>query len=162
MLFALVPCHRDPPAPGLIADIRGYVDRVVLVDDGSPASTAAELDRLGELENVDLVKHAVDRARPPLADPTLTPLVATPDSPSFPSGHTSTTFAAAAAIGLLHPRLRWPLYAVAAIVGVSRVYLGVHYTLDVLAGAVLGIVVGLFVAWSLRSFPAIATRLRRG
>ena len=56
MVLALVPCHRDPPAPGLIDDIRRYVDRVVVVDDGSPAPTAAELDRLASDEMVELVR----------------------------------------------------------------------------------------------------------
>jgi undecaprenyl-diphosphatase len=102
---------------------------------------------------VTIVKELVDRARPALADPSLTALVATPPSPSFPSGHTATAFAAAVAVGALHPRLRWPLVAVAALVGLSRIYLGVHYTLDVLAGAALGTAIGLTVAWAVRRFP---------
>ena len=57
--------------------------------------------------------------------------------------------AAAAAVGMLHPRLRWPLLGLAALVGFSRVYLGVHYGLDVLAGAVLGTVVGVASAFAI-------------
>jgi membrane-associated phospholipid phosphatase len=100
-----------------------------------------------------VIKELVDRVRPALADPTVTALVATPPSPSFPSGHTMTAFAAATAVGAFHPRLRWPLLAVAALVGLSRVYLGVHYGLDVLAGAALGTAIGLTAAWAVRSFP---------
>jgi undecaprenyl-diphosphatase len=98
-----------------------------------------------------LIKEVVDRVRPPLADPAVTALVATPPSPSFPSGHTTTAFAAAIAVGAFHPRLRWPLIALAALVGLSRVYLGVHYGLDVLAGAALGTAIGLTAAWAVRT-----------
>ena len=99
-----------------------------------------------------LIKELVDRVRPALAEPTVTALVATPPSPSFPSGHTSTAFAAAVAVSAFHPRLRWPLLALAALVGLSRVYLGVHYALDVVAGAALGTAIGLTAAWVVRSF----------
>lgn len=94
------------------------------------------------------LKDLVDRARPAIADPAINPLVATPDSPSFPSGHTATAFAAAAVVASLHPRLRWPAFGLAALVGTSRIYLGVHFWLDVLAGAALGLAVGLAAAWA--------------
>lgn len=90
-----------------------------------------------------LVKVSVERLRPPLADPTVTSLVDVPSGYSFPSGHATTAFAAAAAVGLLHPRLRWPLLALAAVVGFSRVYLAVHWGLDVVAGAALGTAIGV-------------------
>jgi membrane-associated phospholipid phosphatase len=94
------------------------------------------------------IKELVDRSRPAAADPDVTAIGGLPDTPSFPSGHATTAFAAAAAVGLFYPRLRLPLFAVAALVGLSRIYLGVHYTLDVIAGAALGIVLGLSVAWA--------------
>jgi undecaprenyl-diphosphatase len=97
-----------------------------------------------------LLKDLVDRARPALADPTLEALVATPGSPSFPSGHAATAFAAAVAVGAFYPRLRWPLLALAGLVGLSRIYLGVHYWIDVLAGAVLGTLLALAVVWTTR------------
>lgn len=89
-----------------------------------------------------LIKHATERARPPLADPNIQALVGIPDSTSFPSGHAAAAFAAATAVGILHPRLRAPLYALAAIVALSRVYLGVHFWSDVLVGSLLGVVLG--------------------
>lgn len=98
---------------------------------------------------VTALKDAADRARPALADPTVQTVVATPHTPSFPSGHTATAFACAVAIGVICPRLRWPLVGLAVLVGLSRVYLGVHYGLDVLAGAALGTCVGLVAAWAL-------------
>jgi undecaprenyl-diphosphatase len=69
-----------------------------------------------------------------------------PTSASFPSGHASTAFAAAVAVSVLVPAWRRPALCVAALVGFSRIYLGVHYTLDVLAGALLGALVGFVVA----------------
>ena len=92
---------------------------------------------------VDVVKNLVDRQRPPVQQAGLDALVPTPDNPSFPSGHAATTFAAAAAIAVLCPRLRWPALALAAAVSFSRIYLRVHFPLDVLAGAALGGAVGL-------------------
>ena len=65
-----------------------------------------------------------------------------PSSSSLPSGHAATAFAAAAAVGSFHPRLRVPLYALAAVVALSRVYLGVHFWFDIAAGAALGHVDG--------------------
>ena len=98
-----------------------------------------------------VLKDAFDRARPEAADPSFVALVATPSNASFPSGHALTAFATAVAVGALHPRLRWPLVALAALVGLSRVYLGVHYALDGLAGALIGTVIGLASAYAVRA-----------
>ena len=68
-----------------------------------------------------------------------------------------TAFAAAGAVAVLAPRLRWPVLGLAAVIAFSRVYLGVHFWLDILAGAALGLVVGLVVAWPLRSLCARLT-----
>jgi membrane-associated phospholipid phosphatase len=105
------------------------------------AGAAAVADGLSTL-----LKHITERARPPLADPTIQALVALPDSPSFPSGHAATAFAAATAVGVLHPRFRAPLLALAVMVAVSRVYLGVHFWSDVVVGSLLGVAVGLTTA----------------
>jgi undecaprenyl-diphosphatase len=89
-----------------------------------------------------LLKEAFDRARPPERDPSLGSLTPLPDNPSFPSGHSATAFAAATAVAILSPRLRpWAL-GIAAAVALSRLYLRVHFPLDVMAGALLGAGVG--------------------
>ena len=99
---------------------------------------------------VSLLKGIADRARPPLADPTLSVVGVVPDSTSFPSGHSATAFATAIVVGFAYPRLRLPLLALAAVVALSRVYLGMHYWSDVLAGSLLGVAVGLAAVWLVR------------
>lgn len=91
------------------------------------------------------LKLAVGRDRPPLANPEPETLVGLPHTHSFPSGHALVAFAAATVLAAAVPRLRWPLYALAALIAFSRVYVGVHYPGDVLAGAALGVVLGLLV-----------------
>jgi membrane-associated phospholipid phosphatase len=81
------------------------------------------------------IKLIVRRRRPLLAD--VPQLTATPTQLSFPSAHATTSFASAR----LYTRLglpRRPLYGVAVALAWSRVYLGVHYPSDVVAGALLG------------------------
>lgn len=81
------------------------------------------------------LKFSVRRQRPQLRG--LPALTSTPTTLSFPSAHASTAFAGALAYSRLGlPRV--PLYALAAGLSYSRLYLGVHYPSDVLAGALLG------------------------
>ena len=96
------------------------------------------------------LKVWVERERPPLDNPEPAPLVALPASYSFPSGHAVVAFACATVISFAVPRLRWPLYALAALVAFSRVYVGVHFPGDVAAGAVIGVVLGLVIEASRR------------
>lgn len=84
------------------------------------------------------IKVAVRRPRPDLPDSP--PLVSTPTQLSFPSAHATTSFAAVRALGGLLPRV--PLLAVAAALALSRLWLGVHYPSDTIAGAALGTIVG--------------------
>lgn len=98
---------------------------------------------------VDLIiKPAVDRPRPfDVGDFHL--LVAPPETPSFPSGHTASSFAAATAI-LLYRRSAGVLaMAYATLVGLSRIYLCVHWPTDVVAGAVIGVAASLLVIWAM-------------
>ena len=98
------------------------------------AFAAAGAAVAGRVARRRTLKDAFDRARPPESDPGLGSLVALPDNPSFPSGHSATAFAAATAIAILCPKLRPWVLALAAAVALSRVYLRVHFPLDVLVG----------------------------
>jgi undecaprenyl-diphosphatase len=102
---------------------------------------------------VDVLKVIVERQRP--VDHPLVPRLSTS---SFPSGHAATSFACAATLAAFVPRSgRIVLYVLAAGIAYSRVYVGVHYPIDVIAGALLG----LGVATALRRLPAVRRRLPR-
>ena len=93
-----------------------------------------------------VAKRVVRRHRP--SDPRIHVHVATPSHWSFPSSHAASTTAAAVAYsGLL--RRRWPLFSIPVMM-TSRVILGVHYPSDVLAGALVGAVMGHWFARSRR------------
>ncbi len=66
-------------------------------------------------------------------------------NPSMPSGHASLVFSAATILGYEYPKWRIPLYIGAGLVGFSRIYLGRHYTSDVLVGAAIGTTMGVLV-----------------
>lgn len=100
------------------------------------------------------LKLWVERDRPAVADPDPETLVPLPATFSFPSGHATVSFACATVLALAVPRLRWPLFVLAALIAYSRVYVGVHYPFDVLAGAVLGVAIAI----ALRMLAAVLRR----
>jgi len=87
------------------------------------------------------LKGVIDIERPSSRYAEPRPLVTAPHDHSFPSGHAATSFAAATILTAARPRWGWLWFALALAVGFSRVYVGVHYPLDIVGGAVLGIVV---------------------
>jgi undecaprenyl-diphosphatase len=100
------------------------------------------------------LKAQLERDRPPVVDPDPEPLMRLPGTHSFPSGHATVSFACATVLALAVPRLSVPLFVLAALISFSRVYVGVHYPFDVLAGALLGYA----LARALRTLAAILRR----
>ncbi|HET9056080.1 MAG TPA: phosphatase PAP2 family protein [Chitinophagaceae bacterium] len=101
-------------------------------------SYIAESVALSTIVSITL-KNTFKRPRPYVKDPTIIPL-SREGSYSFPSGHTSEAFAIATSLSISYPK--WyvivPSYLWAGSVAYSRMYLGVHYTSDVVAGAIVG------------------------
>jgi undecaprenyl-diphosphatase len=91
---------------------------------------------------VQLVKRTVGRPRPShgIAGAAL---IVEPDRFSFPSGHAAAAMSVAFVYASAYPSLAVPLVALAAAVGVSRVFLGVHYPGDVLIGQLIAVLTGL-------------------
>jgi len=92
------------------------------------------------------IKGLVQRPRPSVTVPEAHPLMGA-GGYSMPSGHAATAFAGAVALAYLCPRGAPWFFVLAVAVAFSRVYVGVHYPGDVLAGAALGVAVG--TAWVL-------------
>ncbi len=92
------------------------------------------------------VKNLVGRPRPFEAWDSLPCIMNPPDRFSFPSGHTMTAFAVVGVWVVLIPGYWFVLLPVAMLIGLSRIYLGVHYPTDVLFGALLGTTIGMFTA----------------
>ena len=105
------------------------------------------------LTNV-ILKPLVDRTRPYYVwgyDPVIPPV----GDHSFPSGHTAASFAAATAIYAINKKWGIAAYLYAAVMGFSRLYLGVHFPTDVLAGAAVGAAAAMMVIKGMeRFYPA--------
>ncbi|MGR9054192.1 MAG: phosphatase PAP2 family protein [Gammaproteobacteria bacterium] len=86
-----------------------------------------------------VLKNGFRRDRPQAALQNFRSVITPSDKFSFPSGHTSAAFMMATLTGYFFPFLMIPLFAWAALVGFSRVVLGVHFPTDTLMGLVLGI-----------------------
>ena len=113
------------------------------------------LAQLGITAATQLLKHLIGRPRPRFAHSdefSLGPSLTT-GFDSFPSGHAANAFGAATVLAWFFPAVRVPLYLVAGLVAVSRVLRGSHFPTDVLAGAVLGVVIGSAVVVGLKRWP---------
>ena len=82
-----------------------------------------------------LLKESIGRSRP----------LNNMEKDSFPSGHAAFSFTMATIVGHQYPKLRIPLYIGAIGTGFSRIYLGRHYPSDVIAGAMIGTLMGAIV-----------------
>jgi len=106
-----------------------------------------------------VVKHLVQRPRPPLPASTSLLLQQVPSTFSFPSGHTASSFGVATTL------LHWKaphgkrviflalIYLIAGAIAFSRLYLGLHYFTDIVAGVALGVLCSLWVTQKIK--PAL-------
>ena len=102
---------------------------------------------------VEILKSGVAEPRPSVTLSNVNLLVSPNNSYAFPSSHAASSFAIATIIGLKYNfnlgdnkyRLIYPLMVFAAIISFSRIYVGEHYPLDVLCGAIIGVASAMIV-----------------
>ncbi|MGG7162924.1 phosphatase PAP2 family protein [Clostridium ihumii] len=92
-----------------------------------------------------VIKNIVERVRPIIRYPIEKPLISIPKSYSFPSGHTSSSFAVATILFVMMPHFKIIPIVLAVLIGFSRVYLYVHYPTDVFVGMIIGILSAVMV-----------------
>jgi undecaprenyl-diphosphatase len=105
---------------------------------------------------VQVLKHGIGRPRPRLhreIDFFTGPQLGQ-GFDSFPSGHASASFAVAGVIARFYPSWAWPAWTLAGFVSLTRVIRGSHFVSDVVAGVVLGLVVGTLAASPPRTWQA--------
>lgn len=103
--------------------------------------------------NNNIVKNIVQRPRPFVTFADLQIIIPTPSEFSFPSGHTSSSFAAAAVFYRHLPKkLGIPSVILAGLIGFSRLYVGVHYPTDVIAGVLMGILLSYLAEYLVNLF----------
>ena len=94
-----------------------------------------------------IMKNGLKRKRPAQALPNFRSHITASDEFSFPSGHTSAAFLFATVLVLHFGPIMLPLYLWSMAVGMSRVYLGVHFPTDTVMGAILGTSIALSTAY---------------
>lgn len=117
---------------------------------GIAMAIAMILDLL--LCNITL-KPLVGRVRPYDIRSGIDLLIGAPHDYSFPSGHTAISFAGAGALYYMKAKGKWAALALAAVIGLSRLYLYVHFPTDVLCGAILGLFCGFVGAAVTKKLP---------
>lgn len=91
-----------------------------------------------------IMKTAIGRIRPYEMNTAFELLIKPLSDKSFPSGHALASFESAAVLMKRDKRLGYPALALAFVISYSRIYLYVHYPSDIIAAAVLGVLIGLF------------------
>jgi len=99
-----------------------------------------------------LLKPMIGRLRPCQVLENINLLVDCGGGKSMPSSHAANAFGQAVLFSLAYRRWAWPLLVFAALVALSRVFVGVHYPFDILVGAVIGSGIGCAAAWSALRF----------
>ncbi len=95
---------------------------------------------------VEIVRYFVPRSRPFLILEEAKLLLPYKETMSFPSGHTAFLFGISTVIYLYNKKIGAFLYAISSMAAMARVFMGIHWPVDVFVGALVGVVTGLFVS----------------
>lgn len=98
------------------------------------------------------IKILVCRPRPFVTFPELPMNIVKPSGYSFPSGHTTSSFAATTVISIRYKKFATPALLLAALIGFSRLYNCVHYPTDVICGALLGVIIAVITCVLFKKF----------
>lgn len=110
-----------------------------------------------------ILKHVVQRIRPSADIPAVNLLISKPLSYSFPSGHTTSSFAVAGVLAKYFKSYALEFFSLASLIAFSRLYLDVHYPTDVLAGIILGLICSRIAIYVFKRVSQhIAVTMKRG
>lgn len=124
---------------------KDYLKKVVFVSLGSAI--------VARFAFVTMFRYLIYSPRPFLVLEKVNVLMNHQPESSFPSGHATFYFALATGIYLHNKKAGWIYLVLAGLLGVARVFVSVHWPLDILAGAVLGIVTAILVNYLKQKMP---------
>jgi len=116
---------------------------------------------LSDQLSAHVLKPLIARQRPCVTLPDVHLLVDLKRSLSFPSAHAANFFAVATYFNYFYPKYRWVYFSAAFFVALSRVSIGVHYPLDIIAGGILGAACALFVVYTWRGIEKYIEKKRK-
>lgn len=129
---------------GYLYALMGLILPLVFPEQGMTFLLASLLAFVIELPIYWVLKRSFRRRRPFKVVQAMSPVLKPSDEFSFPSGHTTAAFMIAGIISVCFPDVSALAYSWAALIGLSRVMLRVHFISDVLAGMLLGTVIAFF------------------
>lgn len=109
---------------------------------------------LGSILGEGIIKNIIQRDRPFVSMEGIDMLIKAPTSYSFPSGHTTSSFAAAGVLASSFKKESIYIFALASLIACSRIYLGVHFPTDIVAGIILGLSCAYLSRFIINEFTA--------
>ena len=103
-----------------------------------------------------IIKEVIARPRPDFA---LTLPMLPYSQYSFPSGHTAAAFLIAIVLSKYYPKYKYPLFIIAILTAISRLYIGLHYLTDIIIGAIIGVIIGIIFLYKEKEIFKLGEKL---